>query len=464
MDLFMKNYDEIADSIIKKYEHRLAERKRRNDIIMRSAALGLGTAAIVGVGICANALKPPKKPVADSSGVIIETTAATTEKTSVITSAQTRRSSLNPVQTSKTAETKASAAATSKTSIKATAKTTANSCSTEPKKTSSTAVATAKTTAQTAQKPKNTTVPQTTTAVTAKPRSIDQRIADIGEALPLFESLPNQFPVRGENGEQLPTFAMCVSGNDYDYIVSYERSSLSFEFDLNGDGKVDLCDLLEYYAYTKCSEDERNTIFPDKNVCSRIEAIPSYITFDQIYPRLLPEYMIFCGDEIPDSGTIMSQLKSYAGSRAIPEKAFTEVCSRVKEVKDKFDSKYEKNYQTLNEPKEFYDWELEIYHKLDSGELFPDCDRDGDVDYLDAYGMLVYYKDIATSLPGSSRYTDEEHEWIQSHCDIYTPSDQMLQRVDPSDVSVLLCYLFYYKEYDYVTMIEMELEYRQANQ
>ena len=94
MDLFMKNYDEIADSIIKKYEHRLAERKRRNDIIMRSAALGLGTAAIVGVGICANALKPPKKPVADSSGVIIETTAATTEKTSVITSAQTRRSSL----------------------------------------------------------------------------------------------------------------------------------------------------------------------------------------------------------------------------------------------------------------------------------------------------------------------------------------------------------------------------------
>ena len=89
----MKSYDEIADSIIKKYEHRLAERKRRKAIIMRSTALGLGAAAIVGVGICANALKPPKKPTAESSAIIAETTAATSAETTAKTSVQSEKGS-----------------------------------------------------------------------------------------------------------------------------------------------------------------------------------------------------------------------------------------------------------------------------------------------------------------------------------------------------------------------------------
>ena len=94
-----------AEEIIMRGDAVIAERKRRKAIIMRSAALGLGAAAIVGVGICANALKPPKKPTAESSGIITETTSATSVETTVKTSVQTGNATANVVYTSKTTAT-----------------------------------------------------------------------------------------------------------------------------------------------------------------------------------------------------------------------------------------------------------------------------------------------------------------------------------------------------------------------
>ena len=126
----MKNYEEIADSIIKKYEQRLAERKRRKDIIMRSAALGLGAAAIIGVGICANALKPPKKPTANNSGIITNTTEAvtTSAERSVQTSAKSvttrKQSTVTTSVTTETATSKSTSATPEKTTERMTAEVT----------------------------------------------------------------------------------------------------------------------------------------------------------------------------------------------------------------------------------------------------------------------------------------------------------------------------------------------------
>ena len=91
-----------AEEIMMRGDAVIAERNRRKAIIMRSAALGLGAAAIVGVGICANALKPPKKPTADSSAIIAETTAATSAETTAKTSVQSEKGSSGSVGTTKT--------------------------------------------------------------------------------------------------------------------------------------------------------------------------------------------------------------------------------------------------------------------------------------------------------------------------------------------------------------------------
>ena len=108
----MDRYEKSAEFIMKRGDAVIAERKRRKAIIMRSAALSLGAAAIIGVGICANALKPPKKPTADNSSMIIETTAVTSAETTEKTTAQPERPTSKPVHTAIPAETDTSAATT----------------------------------------------------------------------------------------------------------------------------------------------------------------------------------------------------------------------------------------------------------------------------------------------------------------------------------------------------------------
>ena len=73
----MDRYEKSAEFIMKRGDRIIVEKKHRKAIIMRSTALGLGAAAIVGVGICANALKPPKKPTAENSNIIFSTTETT---------------------------------------------------------------------------------------------------------------------------------------------------------------------------------------------------------------------------------------------------------------------------------------------------------------------------------------------------------------------------------------------------
>ena len=69
----MRSYEEMADNILRKYDSYLEKKHRKTVIIKRAAALTLGTAAILGIGIFANALKPPQKPNPEQSGIVVET-------------------------------------------------------------------------------------------------------------------------------------------------------------------------------------------------------------------------------------------------------------------------------------------------------------------------------------------------------------------------------------------------------
>ena len=102
----MRSYEELEANAYKKAEQIINDSKRKKRIMLRrSTGLTLGAAAIIGLGICANALKPPKKPTAESSGIITETTTVISVGTTVKTSMQTGNATANAVYTSKTTAT-----------------------------------------------------------------------------------------------------------------------------------------------------------------------------------------------------------------------------------------------------------------------------------------------------------------------------------------------------------------------
>ena len=169
----MNKYEKCATSLMQLGDKIIAEKKHRKAIIMRSTALSLGAAAIIGLGICANALKPPKKPTAENSVYITETTAAAsdTPETNAPSPIEQEKADTKPVQTSKTEETKTSAATASKTYAKTTAKAEVSKASsdfrsTATKQTVSASAESVKTTARTVPQLSNMTVTQVTADVT----------------------------------------------------------------------------------------------------------------------------------------------------------------------------------------------------------------------------------------------------------------------------------------------------------
>ena len=76
----MKSYDETIESIFRKYDERVAQKKRRAAIFRRTAAIIAGTAAVIGIGLSTFVLRPPKKPLPGSS-IISETTVTTAAET-----------------------------------------------------------------------------------------------------------------------------------------------------------------------------------------------------------------------------------------------------------------------------------------------------------------------------------------------------------------------------------------------
>ena len=85
----MKNDIEMFNSVLSRLEEYEKQKKRKCIIVRRTAALTLGTAAVLGTGIFTHAMKPPKKPVPSQSGIIVETETTSAETTAAQTSPST---------------------------------------------------------------------------------------------------------------------------------------------------------------------------------------------------------------------------------------------------------------------------------------------------------------------------------------------------------------------------------------
>ena len=163
----MKSYEELEANAYKKAESVIAAEKRRKTILLRrSVALTLGTAAVLGIGIFTHAMKPPKKPTSDRSGIIVETETTSAETTSAQTSSSTAAPKTTTTKQMTTATTTATTASArqSVTTVRTTA--TAARTTTETVRTTAAASPTTTTAAQTTAAAVQTTVSQTTTAKT----------------------------------------------------------------------------------------------------------------------------------------------------------------------------------------------------------------------------------------------------------------------------------------------------------
>ena len=98
----MRSFEQMADNILRKYDAYL-EKKRRRTLILRSLAIGAGAAAVIGIGLTTFALRPPKKPMPDQSGIIVNTETTSAETTAAPTT--TGKTTLQTTATQQTVTT-----------------------------------------------------------------------------------------------------------------------------------------------------------------------------------------------------------------------------------------------------------------------------------------------------------------------------------------------------------------------
>lgn len=81
--------------------------------------------------------------------------------------------------------------------------------------------------------------------------SLEERVANIYMELPDMVPILQQFPLINEKGERIPNCAMMFPDKDYLAIIRYENGDDDYHLDINRDGIVNYCDLLEVAAYSQ---------------------------------------------------------------------------------------------------------------------------------------------------------------------------------------------------------------------
>ena len=120
----MKNYEDMAKAVLEARDEYIKKKKKRILFVKRASAISFGAAAIIGIGIFANALKPPQKPTAESSVIITNTTEAvtTSAESTVQTSAKSVTTQKHSIVTTsaqtETAASKLTTAATGNVTVK----------------------------------------------------------------------------------------------------------------------------------------------------------------------------------------------------------------------------------------------------------------------------------------------------------------------------------------------------------
>ena len=88
----MKTDDEMYSSVLERLEEYERNKRRRNTILKRSAAIISGAAAVIAIGVFSDIMKAPEKPAAEKTGIV--------EEMSIITSLTAVTTSTNKTETS----------------------------------------------------------------------------------------------------------------------------------------------------------------------------------------------------------------------------------------------------------------------------------------------------------------------------------------------------------------------------
>ena len=202
----MRSYEELEANAYKKAEQIINESKRKKKIMLRrSFGLTLGAAAVIGIGICANAFKPPEKPTADSSAIIAETTSAeapTAAETTSKASVQVEKTGSEPVRSTETTAETSSTETAAQTSTKTASTAPAAENTEQPtaaehttlRTTTKAPVATtsAKAVSSKPTEPKTTSARTTTAATTEKTTRTETTTAAPKYDIPPIDDLPSQ--------------------------------------------------------------------------------------------------------------------------------------------------------------------------------------------------------------------------------------------------------------------------------
>ncbi|MCR4889188.1 MAG: hypothetical protein K5979_08450 [Ruminococcus sp.] len=107
----MKTYDEMFQRVLARRDEYEKQKQQRKLILKKTTAIVSGAAAVLALGLFTNALKAPKKPTPEQSGIITETSLSTTQ---VNTEPATKTT---PAVTSKTTQTETTIQSVSSQSI-----------------------------------------------------------------------------------------------------------------------------------------------------------------------------------------------------------------------------------------------------------------------------------------------------------------------------------------------------------
>ena len=305
----MKSYEQIADSIIEKYNARAEKKRRRVAISRRIAAITFGTAAVLGIGIFTFALRPPKKPVPDPPGIIVENETTSAETTSVQAGTRTTAAQTTVTIQTETASAETTAAtAQSSTQSGATAGTSQTTASTRRSTTTARQTTTRMTT--------TTTHVTTTTTASATTTDAATTTASMGTTTATFELpyIETTAPKR-----TFGTWTEVAVSDTVKLEAPYVRES-SFKQMLNESNIVlmgTVTDICEYQV--ECFDDKGNRVTPFEVSIITLEAekslnLPyykadtvkifypyslSYLSENGLLIRKGGEYVFFVSDYVP---------------------------------------------------------------------------------------------------------------------------------------------------------------------
>lgn len=385
----MRSFDEIEKNAYKKADIRLARKKHRQTMIRRSAALSFGAAAIIGVGICANALKPPRKPAPESRGIITET--------SEETSAEAVNTTTLP-QTSKT--TTLATMSFVNTSISTTVRTTAVAAITNGK------TSTIKTVITTTSPMASEHTPETTTTISQGGITMKKITAFIAALTTtgLLSPTPS-YAVSPPDGHRI-----MFTQSELNMFKEYEDGT--YDPDINGDTTFDICDVFELRLYgerfmycfetygydqskyTELSEqyskEAANRILKCYNAEDSFRFMPvSSGGTDPNNPtgaQILARYYLYKNGSFPSDSEVFSELQNRSFIAPTSESDIASFAEYIGKLCDNIVYS-----DTYDDKRTYSEAELEAFARFDSGEVNADVNGDGVKDFFDGYDVLVYH-------------------------------------------------------------------------